>query len=69
MSEESITSSRRPIASLKEYKPWNAKRVKDYYHRNHDGEKMTERAQCKRGQLQERVKTVIANWWTSPSLS
>jgi hypothetical protein len=62
MSEESISSSRRPIASLDDYRERNDKRTKDYYYRNHDTlkTKPRERAQAKRGQLQESVKTVPA---------
>ena len=62
MSEESVSSSRRPIASLEEYRERNNKRAKDYYYRNHDTlkTKLRERAQAKRGQLQESVKTVLA---------
>ena len=62
MSEESVSSSRRPIASLEDYRERNNKRAKDYYYRNHDTlkTKLRERAQAKRGQLQERVKTVLA---------
>jgi hypothetical protein len=62
MSEESIRSSRRPIASLEDYRERNNKRAKDYYYRNHDTlkTKLRERAQAKRDQLQESVKTVLA---------
>jgi hypothetical protein len=62
MSEESIRFSRRPIASLEDYRESNNKRAKDYYYRNHDTlkVKLRERAQAKRDQLQESVKTVLA---------
>ena len=54
MFEEYISSSRRLIASLEDYRERNNKRSKDYYYRNHDEikSKMKERAQAKRGQLQ-----------------
>ena len=62
MSEESVSSSRRPIASLEDYRERNNKRAKDYYYRNHDilKTKLRERAHAKRGQLQESVKAVLA---------
>ena len=62
MSEDSVSSSRRPIASFEDYRERNNKRAKDYYYRSHDElkNKMKERAQAKRGQLQESVKTVLA---------
>ena len=61
MSEKSVTSSRRPIASLDDYRERNNKRAKDYYYRNHDElkNKMKERAQTKRRQLQDGIKTVL----------
>ena len=62
MSEESISSSRRPIATLEDHKERNNKRAKDCYYRNHDElkYKLKERAQAKRDQLQESAKTVLA---------
>ncbi len=62
MPEESISSSRRPIASLEVYRERNNKRDKDYFYRNHETlkTKLRERAQAKRDQLQESVKTVFA---------
>jgi len=62
MYEGSISSSRRPIAALEDYSEKNNKRAKDYYYRNRDELKikMKERAHAKLGQLQERVKTVLA---------
>jgi hypothetical protein len=62
MYEESISSSRRPIATLEEYRERTIKRAKDYYYRNHDTlkTKLRERAQAKRGQLQESLKTFLA---------
>ena len=61
MSEESVTSARRPIATLEDYRERNAKRAKEYYYRNHDKLKikLKERAQNKRNQVQEGVKTVL----------
>ena len=62
MSEESISSSCRPIATLQDYREQNNKRAKDYYYRSHDEleNKTKERAQANRVQLQESVKTVLA---------
>ncbi len=62
MSEESISYSRRPIATLEAYRERNNKRAKDYCYRNHDTlqTKLRECAQPKRGQLQDSVKTVLA---------
>ena len=62
MSEESVSSLRRPIASLEEYRKRNNKRSNDYYYRNHNElkNKMKERAQAKRDQLQKSVKRVLA---------
>ena len=63
MSGESISSSRRPaIVSPEDYRERNNKKDKVYYYKNHDElkNKRKERAQAKRGQLQESVKTVLA---------
>jgi hypothetical protein len=61
MSEGSVTSSRRPIISLEDYRARNKKKALDYYYKNHDAlkSKMRERAQCKREQIQDSVKTVL----------
>lgn len=61
MSEESVNSSRRPIITLEDYKARNAKRSKDYYYRNQDvlKVKMKERAQSKRDEIKNSVKTVL----------
>jgi hypothetical protein len=62
MSKESVSSSRRPIASLEDYKERNNKRAKNYYYRNHDTlkTKLRERVHTKRDQMQESVKTFLA---------
>ena len=61
MSEESVTSARRPILTIEEYRERNNKRAKEYYYKNHDKLKnmFKERAQNKRDQIQDGVKTVI----------
>ncbi len=62
MSEESNSSSRRPIATLQGYRERSNKRSEDCYYRSHDTlkTKLRERAQAKRDELQESVKTVLA---------
>ena len=61
MSEESVSSSRRPITTLEDYRERNAKRAKEYYYKNHDRlkNKLKERARNKRDQTQESIKTVL----------
>ncbi len=61
MSEESVTSSRQPIASLEDYRERNAKRAKEYYYKNHEKlkNKLKERAQIKRDETKESVKTIL----------
>ena len=61
MSEESVNSSRRPIASLEYYRARNNKRAKEYYYKNHDTlkTKLRERAHSKRDQTQDGIKTVL----------
>ncbi len=61
MSEESVTSSRQPIASLEDYRERNAKRAKEYYYKYHEKlkNKLKERAQIKRDETKESVKTVL----------
>ncbi len=61
MSEESVTSARRPIASLDDYRERNNKRAKEYYYKNHEKlkNKLKERAQTKRDETKESVKTCI----------
>ena len=61
MSEESVTSSRRPIASLEDYRARNAKRALEYYYKNHDKlkNKLKERAQTKRNETKESIKTIL----------
>ncbi len=61
MSEESVTSSRRPIASLDDYRERNNKRAKEYYYKNHDKlkNKLKERAQTKRNETKESIKTIL----------
>jgi hypothetical protein len=61
MSDESVSSSRRPIASLEDYRERNNKRAKEYYYKNHDTlkTKLRERAQAKRDQTQDGIKTVL----------
>ena len=61
MSKESVTSSHRPIATLQDYRERNAKRVKEYYYKNHDKLKnmLRERAQTKRKETKESIKTIL----------
>ena len=61
MSEEFVTSSRRPIAALEDYRERNAKRAKEYYYTNHEKlkNKLKERAQIKRDETKESVKTFL----------
>ena len=61
MYEESVTSSRRPIASLDDYRERNNKRAKEYYYKNHDKlkNKLKERAQTKRNETKESIKTIL----------
>ena len=61
MSEESVTSARRPIASLDDYRERNNKRAKEYYYKNHEKlkNKLKERAQIKRDETKESVKTIL----------
>ena len=61
MSEESVTISRRPIASLEDYRERNNKRAKEYYYKNHEKlkNKLKERAQIKRDETKESVKTIL----------
>ena len=61
MFEESVSSSRRPIAPLEDSRERNNKRARDYYYRNHNTlkTKLREHAQAKRGQLQDGIKTVL----------
>lgn len=60
MSEESVTS-RRPILTIEDYRARNKKKAMDYYYKNHDAlkTKMRERAQGKRDQIQDTVKTAL----------
>ena len=61
MSEESVSSSRRHILTIEEYRERNNKRAKEYYYKNHDKlkNKLKERARSKRDQVQDSVKTVL----------
>ncbi len=61
MSEEFVTSSRRPIAYLDDYRERNNKRAKEYYYKNHEKlkNKLKERARTKRDETKESVKTVL----------
>ncbi len=61
MSEEFVTSSRQPIASLEDYRARNAKRALEYYYKNHDKlkNKLKERAQTKRNETKEGIKTIL----------
>ena len=61
MSEGSVTSARRPIISLEDYRDRNAKKAKAYYYRNQDvlKNKMKQRAKSKNEQTQENIKTAL----------
>jgi len=61
MSDESISFSRRPIASLEDYRARNNKREKEYYYKNHDTlkNKLRERAHAKRDRTQDGIKMVL----------
>ena len=62
MSEESVSSYRRPIVDIENYRERNKKKDKDYYYKKHDllKSKMRERAQRKQVNIKEKIKLVTA---------
>ena len=62
MSESSVTSVRRPVTSIEDYRARNNQKAKDYYYKNHETvkTKMRVRAQARRGQTQETIRDVTA---------
>jgi hypothetical protein len=61
MSKDFVSSSRRPIASLEDYRARNNKREKEYYYKNHDTlkNKLRERAHAKRDRTQDGITMAL----------